>query len=190
MGKGTGLGLASVYGIVQHSKGFISVDSEVGRGATFALHFPALPRSHSLAVTAAAPVPVPVPPAKHTPEQRTILLVEDEDSVRAVVSEMLRRQGYQVLEAATPQAAIDIFDERARDIDLLLTDVIMPEMNGPALAQRFVGLRPELQVLFISGYTSQALVRDRNNPKVRFLSKPFQPSALVAAVREIFNQAA
>jgi len=188
VGKGTGLGLASVYGIVQHSHGSISVDSEVGRGTTFTLHFPALSHSHSLAVTPATPSPLP--PAEHAPEQRTILLVEDEDSVRTVVSAMLRRQGYQVLEASTPQAAVDIFDERGRDIDLLLTDVIMPAMNGPALAQRLVGLRPELQVLFMSGYTAQALARDANNPKVRFLSKPFPPSALVAAVREIFNRAA
>ncbi len=188
VGKGTGLGLASVYGIVQHSKGFISVDSEVGQGSTFTLHFPALPRLHSRAATSAKPSPLPT--ADYATAQRTILLVEDEDSVRAVVSTMLQRQGYQVLEAATPQAAIDIFDARAQDIDLLLTDVIMPEMNGPALAQRFVGARPELQVLFMSGYTAQAFMRDGNNPKMRFLSKPFPPSVLVAAVREIFNQAA
>ena len=188
VGKGTGLGLASVYGIVQHSNGFISVDSELGRGTTFTLHFPALSRSRSVDVTPADPWPSP--PVEHTQEQRTILLVEDEDSVRAVASALLRQQGYHVLEASTPRAALAIFDQHAHEIDLLLTDVVMPEMSGPALAQRFVGMRPELPVLFISGYTTPALAREMENPKMKFLSKPFQASALVAAVRDIFNQAA
>jgi two-component system cell cycle sensor histidine kinase/response regulator CckA len=188
VGKGTGLGLASVYGIVQHSNGFISVDSELGRGTTFTLHFPALPRSRSVQVP--PPEPWPPPPVEPTPGQRTILLVEDEDSVRSVASALLRQQGYHVLEASTPQAAMVIFELHAREIDLLLTDVVMPEMSGPALAQRFVGMRPELQVLFISGYATPALAREMENPKMKFLSKPFQASALVAAVRDIFNQAA
>jgi len=185
VGKGTGLGLASVYGIVQHSNGFISVDSELGRGTTFTLHFPALSRSRSVDVPPADPWPSP--PVEHTQEQRTILLVEDEDSVRAVASALLRQQGYHVLEASTPRAALTIFEQHARQIDLLLTDVVMPEMSGPALAQRFVGMRPELPVLFISGYTTPALAREMENPKMKFLSKPFQASALVAAVRDIFN---
>ena len=188
VGKGTGLGLASVYGIVQHSNGFISVDSELGRGTTFTLHFPALSRSRSVDVPPADPWPSP--PVEHAQEQRTILLVEDEDSVRAVASALLRQQGYHVLEASTPRAALTIFEQHARQIDLLLTDVVMPEMSGPALAQRFVGMRPELPVLFISGYTTPALAREMENPKMKFLSKPFQASALVAAVRDIFNQAA
>ena len=188
VGKGTGLGLASVYGIVQHSNGFISVDSEVGRGTTFTLHFPAA--THLRAGQATPADPWPSPPVKHTQERRTILLVEDEDAVRAVVSALLRQQGYKVLDAATPQAALDIFEQHSREIDLLLTDVVMPEMSGPALAQRLVGMRPELQVLFISGYATPALAREMENPKMKFLSKPFQPSALVAAVREIFNRAA
>jgi nitrogen-specific signal transduction histidine kinase/ActR/RegA family two-component response regulator len=188
VGKGTGLGLASVYGIVQHSNGFISVDSELGRGTTFTLHFPALPRSRSVQVSTADLWPPP--PVEHTQAQRPILLVEDEDAVRSVASALLRQQGYHVLDASTPQAAVDIFEQHAREIDLLLTDVVMPEMSGPALAQRFVGMRPELQVLFISGYTTPALAREMENPKMKFLSKPFQASALVAAVRDIFNQAA
>jgi CheY-like chemotaxis protein len=188
VGKGTGLGLASVYGIVQHNNGFISVDSELGRGTTFTLHFPALPRSRSVQVTPAHRWPSP--PVEDTEERRTILLVEDEDSVRAVVNALLRQQGYQVLDASTPQAALAIFGQHAREIDLLLTDVVMPEMSGPALAQRLVGMQPELHVLFISGYTTPALAREMENPKMKFLSKPFQPSALVAAVREIFSGAA
>ena len=187
-GKGTGLGLASVYGIVQRSNGFISVDTELGRGTTFTLHFPALPRSRPVQVTPADRWPSP--PVEHTQEERTILLVEDEDSVRSVASALLRQQGYHVLDASTPRAALAIFEQHAREIDLLLTDVVMPEISGPALAQRFVGMRPELQVLFISGYATPALAREMENPKMKFLSKPFQASALVAAVRDIFNQAA
>jgi two-component system cell cycle sensor histidine kinase/response regulator CckA len=189
VGKGTGLGLASVYGIVQHSNGFISVDSELGKGTTFTLHFPALSRSLSVQMSTADPWPSP-PPVGRTQGQRTILLVEDEDAVRSVASALLRQQGYHVLDASTPQAAMDIFELHAREIDLLLTDVVMPEMSGPALAQRLVGMRPELQVLFISGYATPALAREMENPKMKFLSKPFQASALVAAVRDIFNHAA
>jgi PAS domain S-box-containing protein len=185
VGKGTGLGLASVYGIVQHNHGFISVDSELGRGTTFTLHFPALPRSRSVQATPAHRWPSP--PVEDTEERRTILLVEDEDSVRSVVNALLLQQGYYVLDASTPLAALAIFEQHAREIDLLLTDVVMPEMSGPALAQRLVGMRPELHVLFISGYTTPALAREMENPKMKFLSKPFQPSALVAAVREIFS---
>ena len=110
--------------------------------------------------------------------------------MRAVVSALLRRQGYRVIEAPTPRAAMRVFEQHAQEIDLLLTDVVMPEMNGPALAQRLIGLRPELQVLFISGYTDYPLARDASNAKMRFLSKPFQPSALVAAVDEMLNPAA
>jgi len=188
VGKGTGLGLASVYGIVQRSDGFISVDSEVGRGTTFTLHFPAVSHSRGVQVTPANPWLSPA--VAHAQDRRTILLVEDEDAVRAVAGALLRQHGYRVLDASTPQAALDIFAQHSREIDLLLTDVVMPDMSGPALAQRFVGLRPELQVLFISGYATPPLMRQMENPKMKFLSKPFQPSALVAAVREILNRAA
>jgi two-component system cell cycle sensor histidine kinase/response regulator CckA len=188
VGKGTGLGLASVYGIVQHSDGFISVDSEAGRGTTFTLHFPAVTHSRAVQVTPADRWLSP--PVAHARDRRTILLVEDEDAVRAVAGALLRQHGYRVLDASTPQAALDIFAQHSREIDLLLTDVVMPDMSGPALAQRFVGLRPELQVLFISGCATPALMRQMENPKMKFLSKPFQPSALVAAVREILNRAA
>jgi PAS domain S-box-containing protein len=180
VGKGSGLGLASVYGIVRQSSGFISVESEPGRGSAFTMHFPAL-----------SPAPAAGGGAADLPAaggaRETILLVEDEDAVRTIVGAVLRRQGYQILEAATAKAACDIFDRHGGEVDLLLTDVVMPEMNGPALAQRLVALRPELRVLFISGYSDVSPL-DPSNPNMSFLGKPFQASVLAAKVREVLSR--
>ena len=175
VGKGTGLGLASVYGIVRQSNGIISVESEPGRGSVFTMHFPAVLAAEETSAVAAVT-------ARPSRGRETILLVEDEDSVRVIISTVLRRQGYHVLEAASPRAAIEIFNEHASEIDLLLSDVVMPEMNGPALAQRLIGLRPELRVLFISGYTDMAIPFDMDSTSVSFLSKPFPASALTDRV--------
>ena len=181
LGKGTGLGLASVYGIVRQSNGYISVTSAAGAGTTFTMYFP------SVTVAAMADEPAAAPSAQ-ADSRETILLVEDEDAVRVIVSAVLRRQGYQVLEASTPRGACDIFEQHAPDIDLLLTDVVMPEMNGPALAQRLVAVRPELRVLFISGYADVASPFDSENPNISFLSKPFQASVLANKVKEILKR--
>jgi CheY-like chemotaxis protein len=178
-GKGSGLGLASVYGIVRQSQGFISVDSEPGHGAVFTMHFPAL----------AAPAAVHTAARTEAPPSETILLVEDEPGVRAMIAAVLRRQGYTVLEAATPGAAIDLFERSSGRVDLLLTDVVMPEMNGPALAQRLVGVQPDLRVLFISGYTGVAGPIDAGTSNVGFLTKPFQGSILAAKIREVLSPA-
>ena len=180
LGKGTGLGLASVYGIVRQSNGLISVESEPGQGTTFTMHFPAV------ASTAHIDEPAATPTASGGGRE-TILLVEDEDSVRVIAAAVLRRQGYQVLEASTPTIAADIFEERGDSIDLLLTDVVMPEMSGPALAQRLVAARPRLRVLFISGYADVASL-DTGNPHTSFLSKPFQASMLATKVREALSK--
>ena len=179
VGKGTGLGLASVYGIVRQSNGFLTVDSAPGAGSVFAMHFPAVREAQ-----AAAPS-MPATTAAETRGQETILLVEDEDAVREIVGAVLRRDGYDVLEASRPGAALELFAQRGGDIDLLLTDVVMPEMNGPALAQRLIGLRPELRVLFISGYADMAAQPYPGNENVGFLSKPFQASALTVRVRQL-----
>ena len=180
-GKGTGLGLASVYGIVRQSNGFITVDSAPGRGATFTMHFPAI-------TTAAAGGGVAAP----TPDsgRETILLVEDEDSVRVIVGAVLRRHGYRVLEAAAPAAACELFAAHEREVDLLLTDVVMPGMNGPALAQRLVAQRSDLRVLFISGYADGTSPVEGGNPRFGFLSKPFQAAVLVNKVREMLARPA
>jgi PAS domain S-box-containing protein len=180
LGKGTGLGLASVYGIVRQSNGFISVDSEPGRGATFTMHFPA--------VTAVIHAADDAPPPAVTPAggQETILLVEDEDAVRVIVGAVLRRHGYHVLEAGTTPQAFDLFEQHASEIDLLVTDVVMPGMNGPSLAQRLVARRPELRILFISGYADATF--EGAGPNVSFLSKPFQATTLAAKVRETLSK--
>jgi two-component system cell cycle sensor histidine kinase/response regulator CckA len=169
-----------VYGIVRQSQGFIAVESEPGRGATFTMHFPAVE---------AAAREVEKPVALQAPEGRaTVLLVEDEDSVRSIVRAMLRRHGYEVLDAGTPLRACEIFERHADDIDLLLTDVVMPEMNGPALAQRLVALKPHLRLLFMSGYADLASPIDAVSPNVSFLAKPFQGAALAAKVREVLGR--
>jgi two-component system, cell cycle sensor histidine kinase and response regulator CckA len=178
VGKGTGLGLASVYGIVRQSNGLIAVESSPGSGTTFTMHFPSVQRTEPRRAAAAG---LPGAVGGH----ESILLVEDEDAVRVIVSAVLRRQGYNVLEASTARHACEIFAEQAEEIGLLLTDVVMPEMNGPALAQRLVGLRPELRVLFISGYADMVMPLEADNPNVSFLSKPFQASVLTERVRQM-----
>jgi two-component system, cell cycle sensor histidine kinase and response regulator CckA len=181
IGKGTGLGLASVYGIVRQSNGFIAVESQHGVGTTFTIHLPAVASEQEKQVPA-------VEAGSRSYGRETILLVEDEDAVRVVVSAVLRRQGYSVLEASSPRAAWDIFERHAREIDLLLTDVVMPEMNGPALAQRLVTVRPELRILFISGYADMTTPPESDNPNVSFLSKPFQASVLGERVRQMLSR--
>jgi PAS domain S-box-containing protein len=178
VGKGTGLGLASVYGIVRQSHGFIDVESHPGRGTTFTMHFPAV-------VAAADGAKDTVSAAARHGVQQTILLVEDEDAVRLIVGTVLRRQGYRVLDSAHPHTAREIFDQQPDAIDLLLTDVVMPGMNGPALAQRLVAINPRLCVLFISGYSDLTLPVASGNPHVGFLGKPFPATALIAKVRDV-----
>jgi len=182
VGKGTGLGLASVYGIVRQSNGFITVESEPGAGSAFTMHLPAVRQlpEHTPAAAVAT---------TGARGRDTILLVEDEEAVRVIVSAMLRRSGYNVIEAPGPRQALDIFNHRGNEIDLLITDVVMPEMNGPALAQRLIGLRPKLRVLFISGYAATGIPPEADNPNVSFLSKPFQASVLTARVAQMLARA-
>src|SRR5438876_261619 len=152
-GKGTGLGLATVYGIIKQSGGFIWVYSEVGHGTTFKLY---LPRVEELAERAAAPAPVRTRPARGT---ETVLVVEDEAPVRNVARQVLERHGYSVLEAPSAEAALDIATRYSGTIHLLLTDVVMPGLNGRELASRLADLRPDARVIFMSGYTDDAATR-------------------------------
>jgi two-component system, cell cycle sensor histidine kinase and response regulator CckA len=179
-GKGTGLGLATVHGIVHQSHGWIDVFSEPGEGASFTMYFPASLLPQNIASEPAATVEL-------ARGHETVLLVEDEEAVRLIISAVLRRQGYTVIETSSPVTALGLFERHAEEIDLLVTDVVMPVMNGPALAQRLVAIRPALRVLFISGYTGLASPQIQN-PNVGFLNKPFQSSVLAARVREMLSR--
>ena len=180
IGKGTGLGLASVYGIVRQSNGFITVDTEPGKGTVFTMHFPAVssvPSKVRTRSTLAAP----------TTSGETILLAEDEDAVRVIVAEIFGDRDPWYWKPSPAQHAM--CSTPRSDIDLLLTDIVMPGMNGPALAQRLIGQRPDLRVLFMSGYAEMATPLDPLNPHVGFLAKPFQSSALTSKVQDMLSRA-
>jgi PAS domain S-box-containing protein len=180
VGQGTGLGLAFVHGIARHGLGFVTVKTAPGKGTTFSVYFPAA--GEGVAPVVDEPLP---PPAMPVPPGATILLVEDEEAVRNMAAGMLTRAGYHVLAAATPGEACALFDRHASDIDLLLTDIVMPGMHGPALAQRLVAQRANLRVLFISGYSDAMPASATTRGKVAFLAKPFPPSRLMSAVADL-----
>jgi CheY-like chemotaxis protein len=176
-GKGTGLGLATVYGIVKQSGGAIRVRSEVGRGTTFEID---LPRAEQVAVSE-SPLRAASPRAVG---HETILVVEDEQDVRVLVKRLLESSGFSVLVAASPDEAEAIFASRGPSIDLLLTDVVMPGMNGRALADRFRAARPALRVLFMSGYNESVLgPHGVVDDGIQLLLKPFAAHQLASAVR-------
>ena len=179
-GKGTGLGLATVQGIVQQSGGFIWVYSEPNHGTCFKVYLPRLDAPVSKAEDAAGD-------AMHGTE--TVLVVEDMAAVRAVTCEMLKRFGFTVYDAADGITAVQIADQLTGRIDLLLTDVVMPDINGRDLASRFRKTRPELKVLFMSGYTDDAVVRHGILQEgIAYLQKPFTPKSLVRKVREVLDR--
>jgi PAS domain S-box-containing protein len=182
VGKGTGLGLSTVYGIVQQSGGYVWLYSEVGRGTTFKI---CLPR-----VEAAAEPATAAPPAPSLPRGAgTLLIVEDEDGVRELLQELLESAGYHVLAAERPSVALQVAESHAGHIDLLISDVILPEMTGPDLARELAARRPAMKVLFLSGYTP-GIIADKGYAAVeeQFLQKPFTADALEAKVREILAE--
>ncbi|HYK82683.1 MAG TPA: PAS domain S-box protein [Gemmatimonadales bacterium] len=182
-GKGTGLGLATVYGIVKQSGGFIWVYSEVGHGTTFKIY---LPRVDEPAGVAAGGTAAPPPVVGGT---ETVLLAEDEAPVRAVARQVLERHGYQVLEAASAEAALDIANRYSGPIHLLLTDVIMPGLNGRELALRLATLRPEARVIYMSGYTDDAITRHGVlEAGQAYVQKPFTPDLIARKVREVLDR--
>lgn len=188
-GQGTGLGLATVYGIVKQSGGCVTVSSEPGAGTTFEVF---LPREAAAHVPAPAPEPAPAPAAreKRATGTETILVVEDEAAVRNVTRRLLEAAGYTVLTAASGAEALAICAGHAAEIRLLLTDVVMPGMNGRELADRLGALRPGIRVLFMSGYTDDAIVhRGVLQPGTRFLEKPFVANALLHEVRSALDEA-
>ena len=180
-GEGTGMGLSTVYGIVKQSGGYIWAYSEPGIGSTFKVY---LPRVYAPAYEASVPSAEPNVPAG----SETVLLVEDQDEVRGVVRTMLERHGYRVLAAADAAEAVMWCERHGGEIDLLLTDVVMPGVSGPQLAERIGNLRPELKVLFMSGYTDDTIVHHGVLEEgVEFLQKPFTGDALAARIRGVLD---
>jgi signal transduction histidine kinase/CheY-like chemotaxis protein len=181
-GKGTGLGLATVFGIVSQSGGHVTAYSEPGRGTAFKVYLPRLADSNAEATAPAAG------PASPSLGSETVLLVEDEGAVRALAAEILRRRGYEVVEASGGSEALGLAAGRGGQIGLLVTDVVMPNMSGRQLAERLAALRPGLRVLYMSGYTDNAIVHhgvlDRG---VSFIQKPFTPESLARKVRETLD---
>jgi len=185
VGRGTGLGLSTVYGVVKQTGGFVTVDSDVGKGATFSIYLP----RHAAAEGALE--------AKEEPEragprditgQDTILLVEDEDAVRSFAARALKMRGYTVLEASGGEAALEIVRRHPEPIDLLVTDVVMPGIDGPTLVRAARRLRPEMRIIFMSGYAEDAFRRNEEKAEeLHFLPKPFGLKQLVAKVREVLS---
>jgi PAS domain S-box-containing protein len=180
-GKGTGLGLSTVYGVVKQSGGNIWVYSELGRGTTFRVYLPQLK-------TEVTPTEKPTIEPAPLGGSETILLVEDEDVVRGLARKILEEAGYKVLDASGGKEAINLCQEHTEPIHLLLTDVVMPETSGKEIAERLSTLLPATRVLFMSGYTDEAIVHhgvlDSN---VEFIQKPFSPVALIRKVRQVLD---
>ncbi|GAB6096605.1 hypothetical protein JCM14469_28580 [Desulfatiferula olefinivorans] len=182
LGKGTGLGLSTVYGIVRQNKGFITVDSEKGSGTVFSIYLPAhgghLPETEG-------PTPVDLPRARGS---ETVLLVEDERAILTMATLILRKLGYTVLTASGPREALERFSHASDTVDLLITDVIMPGMNGRELADRLSNIFPGLSVLFMSGYTAD-VIADHGvlDDGVSFIQKPFSRNDLALKIREVLD---
>jgi two-component system cell cycle sensor histidine kinase/response regulator CckA len=188
VGKGTGLGLSTVYGIVKQTGGFIYVDSEEGRGTSFSIFLPRHRQEQEVPAEPSAAKEVAAEPKAPRPDltgQGTILLVEDEEGLRSLNARGLRSRGYSVIEASNGVEAIEALDEKNGAVDLVVSDVVMPEMDGPTLLKEMRGRNPELKIIFVSGYAEDAFEKSLpENEQFAFLPKPFTLTQLVAAVKE------
>ena len=186
VGQGTGLGLATVYGIVKQTGGFITVDSDIGKGTTFRIFLPRFRADQNAAAI--------VEPERASPRdvtgQDTILLVEDEEAVRSFAARALRMRGYNVIEASGGEEALEIVRAAKAPIHLVITDVVMPNMDGPTLVRHVKRLRPDMAIIFMSGYAEEAFRRnDEKAEDLHFLPKPFGLKQLAAKVKEVLSGA-
>ncbi len=182
VGKGTGLGLSTVYGIVKQSGGWIFADTKPGQGATFSIYLPV----HAAGTATRAPAPrAPAKPVEVW-GTGTILLVEDEDMVRAVAERALTRQGYTVMTAENGEAALELLDRNGRP-DLLISDVVMPTMDGPTMVRHARDRYPDLPIIFMSGYAEEQLRKSIDLDNVAFLPKPFSVQQLAEAARDVLT---
>jgi CheY-like chemotaxis protein len=182
VGKGTGLGLSTVFGIVKQSSGCIDIQSEPGRGTTVSICLPRVDHELTSAATGRAGDAL-------TGGAETIMVVEDEDSLRALMERALRGRGYHVIVASNGEQAAAMGERVAGPIDLLLTDIVMPGMNGPDLAQWLVRRRPDMKVLFVSGFAHQmATGSGIMSSHAAFLQKPFTPDLLASTVRRVLDR--
>jgi signal transduction histidine kinase/CheY-like chemotaxis protein len=181
-GKGTGLGLSTVYGIIKQSGGFIDLETDVGKGTSFKIY---LPRAHDEIDSDGVPELTAIPEAQR---HLSVLLVEDEDSVRILVRDILRAQGLRVIEASNGKEALRLCQEHDGPIHLLVTDVVMPEMDGPELAVRLLRLHPGSAVLYMSGHTDHAILQSRVVQEGAFLQKPFTAEILNAKIAQVLSK--
>ncbi|HPG30249.1 MAG TPA: response regulator, partial [bacterium] len=183
-GRGTGLGLATIYGAVKQNNGFINIISEVGKGTEFDIYLP----RHLTECESAEEKNCKTLQSLSTGEE-TILLVEDEPAILKAVSKLLQKLGYTLLSANNPVEAIKIAKNFKRNIHLLITDIVMPEMNGRVLAKELNSIYPDIKTIFMSGYTDDIIKpEDLENQKIRFIQKPFNLNDLSNEVREAFEK--
>jgi len=181
MGKGTGLGLATVYGIVKQNNGFINVYSELGQGTTFRIY---IPRPEALLKKMEKKKPT----RPYAGGDETILLVEDDQAILKMTKMMLERVGYSVLSASKPEEAIEIANKYSGQIHLFITDVVMPEMNGRDLSKNILSIYPNLKTLFMSGYTANVIAHHGVlDEGVNFIQKPFSREQISVKVRELLD---
>jgi CheY-like chemotaxis protein len=177
LGQGTGLGLATAYGVVRQSDGYILVQSAVGQGTTFEIYLPRVVGASSINV-------VPSLPNGSCRGSETILLVEDQESLRLLIKAFLEQQGYTILAAGNGMEALSLVDRCPEPIHLLVTDVVMPNIRGTELAERLLKCRPNTQVIYISGYSDEEIT----DSAAAFLQKPFRMQELGAKIREMLDE--
>ncbi|MFQ5468031.1 MAG: response regulator, partial [Kiloniellaceae bacterium] len=188
VGAGTGLGLSTVYGIVKQTEGFVFVDTEPGAGTLFSIY---LPRAAAKAEPGAVAEETGARAGRDLTGMGTVLLVEDEDAVRAFGARALRNKGYEVVEARSGDAALQVMEKQGDEIDLLVTDVVMPQLDGPTLVRQVRETWPNLKVIFISGYTEDAFRQKLGEDEhIHFLPKPFSLKQLAAKVKEVMSEEA